>query len=80
MPEKDTGPEAAAKGIVEDVKGKAKEAVGAVTNNDDLRDEGQAQQRKADAERDVAKKEAEAESARAKSEAYEAEQRAHQNT
>jgi len=41
MPEKDTGPEAAAKGIVEDVKGKAKEAVGAVTNNDDLRDEGE---------------------------------------
>jgi uncharacterized protein YjbJ (UPF0337 family) len=80
MPDKDTGPEAGAKGIIEDVKGKAKEAVGAVTNNDDLRGEGQAQQRKAEAERDVAKKEAEAEKARAKSEAYEAEQRAHQNT
>ena len=80
MPDKDTGPEAGAKGVIEDVKGKAKEAVGAVTNNDDLRDEGQAQQHKAEAERDVAKKEAEAESARAKSEAYEAEQRAHQNT
>ena len=80
MPDKDTGPEAGAKGVIEDVKGKAKEAVGAVTNNDDLRDEGQAQQRKAEAERDVAKKEAEAEKARAKSEAFEAEQRAHQNT
>ena len=80
MPEKDSGPEAGLKGVVEGVKGKAKEAVGAVTDNDDLRDEGKAQQRKADAERDVAKKEAEAESARAKSEAYEAEQRAHQNT
>ena len=79
MPEKDTGPEAAAKGIVEDVKGKAKEAVGAVTNNDDLRDEGQAQQRKADAEREVATKAAEAEKARAEAEAHEAEQRAHQH-
>jgi len=80
MPEKDTGPEAAAKGVVEDVKGKAKEAVGAVTNNEDLRDEGQAQQNKAAAERDVAEKEAEAEKARGKSEAYEAEQRAAQNS
>ena len=80
MPDKDTGPEAGAKGVIEDVKGKAKEAVGAVTNNDDLRDEGQAQQRKAEAERDVAAKEAEAEKARAKSEAFDAEQRAHQNT
>jgi uncharacterized protein YjbJ (UPF0337 family) len=79
MPEKDTGPEAAAKGVIEDVKGKAKEAVGAVTNNDDLRNEGQAQQNKAEAERDVAKKEAEAERARAKSEAFEAEQRSHQS-
>ena len=79
MPDKDTGPEAGAKGIIEDVKGKAKEAVGAVTNNDDLRDEGQAQQRKAEAERDVAKKEAEAEKARATAEAHEAEQRSHQD-
>jgi uncharacterized protein YjbJ (UPF0337 family) len=79
MPEKDTGPEAAAKGVIEDVKGKAKEAVGAVTNNEDLRDEGQAQQNKAEAERDVAKKETEAERARAKSEAFEAEQRSHQS-
>jgi uncharacterized protein YjbJ (UPF0337 family) len=78
MPEKDTGPEAGAKGVIEGVKGKAKEAVGAVTGNEDLRDEGQAQQRKADAERDVAKKEAEAERARAEAEAHEAEQRAHQ--
>jgi len=80
MPDKDSGPEAGAKGVVEDVKGKAKEAVGAVTNNDDLRAEGQAQQNKAEAERDVAKKEAEAERARAESEAYEAKQRAHQNS
>ena len=80
MPDKDSGPEAGLKGVVEGVKGKAKEAVGAVTNNDDLRDEGQAQQRKAEAEREVAKKEAEAEKARGKSEVYEAEQRAAQNS
>ena len=80
MPDKDTGPEAGAKGVVEGVKGKAKEAVGAVTGNDDLRDEGEAQQRKADAERDVAKKEAEAERSRAEAEAHEAEQRAHQHS
>lgn len=61
------------------MKGKAKEAVGAVTNNDDMREEGQAQQRKADAERDVAAKEAEADKARAAAEAHEAEERAHQD-
>ena len=31
---KDTGPEAGVKGIVEDVKGKAKEAAGAITGKD----------------------------------------------
>ncbi len=79
MPSKDSGPEAGAKGVVEDVKGKAKEAVGAVVGNDDLKAEGEAQQRKAEAERDVAKKEAEAEKARDTAEAHEAEQRAHQD-
>ena len=79
MPSKDTGPEAGAKGIVEEVKGRAKEAIGAVTGNEDLEEEGEAQQRKADAQRDVAKKEAEAEKARATAEAHEAEQRAHQD-
>ena len=76
---KDTGPEAAVKGIVEDVKGKAKEAAGVVTGKDELRREGRAQQDKAEAERDVAAKEAEAEKARAKAEAHEAEQRSHQH-
>ena len=79
MPSKDSGPEAGAKGVIEDVKGKAKEAVGAVVGNDDLEAEGEAQQRKAEAERDVAKKEAEAEKARATAEAHEAEQRSHQD-
>src|ERR1700722_3322883 len=76
---KDTGPEAAVKGIVEDVKGKAKEAAGAIAGKDELRREGRAQQDKAGAERDVAAKEAEAEKARAEAEAHEAEQRSHQS-
>ena len=78
MADKDTGPQAAAEGVVEDVKGKAKEVAGKVTNNDDLENEGRAQQNKADADREVARKEAEAERARAESEAAEARQRAEQ--
>ena len=58
-------PKKAVKGVVEDVKGKAKEAVGTVTGRDDMVREGKAQQDKADAQRDAAKKEAEAEAARA---------------
>jgi uncharacterized protein YjbJ (UPF0337 family) len=60
------------------VKGRVKQAVGDLAGDDGLRREGKAQQEKADAERDVAKKEAEAEQARAKAEAKEAEQRSHQ--
>jgi uncharacterized protein YjbJ (UPF0337 family) len=75
---KDTGPQAGAKGVVEDLKGRAKEAVGAVTKDEPLRREGQVQQEKAQAQRDVAQKEAEAEAARARSSAKEAEQRLHQ--
>lgn len=76
---KKTGPEAGIKGAVEDVKGKAKEAAGAVTGDDELRREGSAQQDKAAAEREVAANEAQAERARAKAEAHEAEQRSHQD-
>ncbi len=74
----DTGPEAGITGVVEDVKGKAKEAAGAVVGNDDLQREGEAQQSKAEAQRDVAKHEAEAEKARAEADAQEAQQRANQ--
>src|SRR5689334_20849019 len=63
--EKNSGPEEAVKGVVEGVKGKAKEVLGAVAGRDDLYREGQAQQDKADAQRNAAQKEAEAESARA---------------
>lgn len=78
MPSKDSGPEAGAKGVVEEVKGRVKQAVGDLAGDERLRREGEAQQEKADAEREVAAKEAEAEKARAKAEAKEAEQRAHQ--
>ena len=79
MTEEDTGPEAGAKGVAEGVKGKVKEAAGALTGNDEMRREGEAQQDKAEAQRDVARKEAEAEKARAVAEAREAEQRSHQD-
>ena len=74
----DSGPEAGAKGIVEDLKGKAKDAIGNLTGNADLEREGEAQQAKADAQREVAAKEAEAEKARAEAQAQEAQQRANQ--
>jgi uncharacterized protein YjbJ (UPF0337 family) len=79
MSEKDTGPEAGVKGVVEGVKGKAKEVIGAVTGKDELRREGEAQGEKAGALRDVAVKEAEADKARVEAKAHEAEQRTHQN-
>ena len=75
----DSGPENAVSGIVEDVKGKVKEAAGALSGRDELRREGQAQQEKAEAQREVATKEAEAEKARAQATAREAEQRSHQS-
>ena len=74
----ESGPKAGVEGIVEDVKGRAKEAAGAVSGDESLKQEGQAQQDKADAQRDVAAKEAEAEKARAEASAAEAEQRSHQ--
>jgi uncharacterized protein YjbJ (UPF0337 family) len=79
MSEKDTGPEAGVKGVVEGVKGKAKEVIGAVTGKEELRREGEAQGEKAEALREVAVKEAEADKARVEAKAHEAEQRTHQD-
>jgi uncharacterized protein YjbJ (UPF0337 family) len=76
----ESGPEAGAKGVVEDLKGKAKDAIGNLTGTADLEREGEAQQAKADAERDVAAKEAQAEKARAEAQAQEAQQRANQQS
>lgn len=73
-----SGPQEGVEGVVEGVKGKAKEVIGAVTGRDDLKREGQAQQDKADAQRDAAKKEAEAEAARGGAEAAEERQKANQ--
>ncbi|MCW2731367.1 MAG: hypothetical protein JWR13_2183 [Mycobacterium sp.] len=78
MADDNSGPEEGVKGVVEDVKGKAKEAVGSVTGRDDLKREGQAQQDKAEAERDVAKKEGEAESARGAAKAAEEREKSNQ--
>lgn len=74
----DTGPESGIKGVVEDVKGKAKEAAGTLIGDEDLEREGEAQQSKAEAQREVAEHEAKAEKARAEAEAQEAQQRANQ--
>jgi uncharacterized protein YjbJ (UPF0337 family) len=78
MAEQSSGPEEAIKGVVEDVKGKAKEAAGTVTGRDDLVREGKAQQDKAEAERDAARKEAEAEKARGEAAVEEQRQKADQ--
>lgn len=73
-----SGPQEAVEGAVEGIKGKAKEVGGTIAGRDDLVKEGQAQQDKADAQRDAGKKEAEAESARAGAKAAEERQKANQ--
>jgi uncharacterized protein YjbJ (UPF0337 family) len=72
-----SGPKAGAEGIIDEIKGKAKEVVGKLTGNEDLERESGAQQDKPDAERDIARKEAEAEKARGEAEFHEAAQRVH---
>jgi uncharacterized protein YjbJ (UPF0337 family) len=74
----ESGSKSGAKGVVEDVKGKAKEVVGNVTDNEDLAAEGKAQQDKAANQREVAEHESKAEGARAKAAADEARERAAQ--
>ncbi|NKY87338.1 microaggregate-binding protein 1 [Nocardia veterana] len=78
MTEHESGPREGIKGVVEDVKGKAKEAAGIVTGKNDLESEGRAQQEKAESQRQAAEKEAEAEKARAEADVDEARQRSHQ--
>ena len=74
----DTGPEAGAKGAMEEIKGRAKEAAGTLTGNADLEREGEAQQGKADAQREVAEHEAKADAAPAESRPRECERRSRQ--
>ncbi|MCK0174545.1 MULTISPECIES: CsbD family protein [Mycobacteriaceae] len=78
MTEKNSGPEEGIKGVVEDVKGKAKETVGTVAGRDDMVREGKAQQDKADAQQHAAQKEAEAEAARGGAKAAEERQKSEQ--
>jgi len=77
MAENNSGPEEGIKGVVEDIKGKAKEAVGTVAGRGDLTEEDKAQQDKAEAQRDAAK-EAEAEKARGEAKTEEQRQKSHQ--
>ncbi len=74
-----SGPRQGAEGVIEGVKGKAKVAVGAITSDDELKREGEAQQDKAKAQRDAATREAEAAKARAAAKGHETEQAFHQN-
>lgn len=73
-----SGPVELVRGIVEGVLGKAKEIVGTIIGRNDLINEGEAQQDKADAQRSAGKKEAAAEKARGKAKAYEERERAEQ--
>jgi uncharacterized protein YjbJ (UPF0337 family) len=69
----------AVRGIVEGAKGLVKEVVGTVTGKDNVAEEGQAQQDKARAHRDAAKKEVQAEQARGKAKAQEQRQKTSQD-
>lgn len=74
-----SGPAEGVKGVVEEVKGRFKEALGAVAGDDSKVREGQAQQDKAAAQREVAQKEAAADRARAEADVHEARERSNQD-
>jgi uncharacterized protein YjbJ (UPF0337 family) len=78
MPDR-SGSTEGVKGVVEEVKGRFKEAVGAVTGDDSKVREGEAQQDKAAAQREVAEKEAAADRARTEADVHEARERSHQD-
>jgi uncharacterized protein YjbJ (UPF0337 family) len=67
-------------GAFEEAKGKAKEAVGSVTGSDDLRTEGQAQQRKADEEQRAERARLDAERHEGRAEAHERAEERRQGT
>ncbi|WP_067835341.1 CsbD family protein [Nocardia lijiangensis] len=78
MSKHESGPREGVKGVVEDAKGKAKEAAGIVTGNENMEKEGRVQQDKAESQREAAEKEAAAEKARAEAGVDEARQKAYQ--
>lgn len=63
-------------GAFEEIKGKAKEAVGDLTNNPDMVREGQAQKDKGEAEREATEARVEAKAHEAEAKAHEARQEA----
>jgi uncharacterized protein YjbJ (UPF0337 family) len=67
-------------GIADESKGKLKEAAGSVTGSDDLREEGQAQQRKGQQEEKAAEARATAEAHERKAESFERAERDRQGT
>lgn len=71
MGDNKSGPREAVEGVVEGVKGRAKEFAGNLAGRDDVVREGRAQQEKAEAQRDAARKEAKAEAARSAAKAAE---------
>ncbi len=66
-------------GIAEGVKGKVKEAAGAIIDDDSLRKEGKAQQDRGAAQREAAQKQAQADIERGKAAAAEKREQAHQH-
>ena len=73
-----TGPQEAIRGIIEGLIGNVKQFIGTIIGRGDLVEQGEAQQDKADAQRNAAKKEAAAEKARASAKADEKRQQSHQ--
>ena len=67
-------------GSAEEAKGKLKEAAGSVTGSDDLRKEGQAQQRKSQQEEKAAEARATAGEHERQAESFERAERDHQGT
>lgn len=65
-------------GMVEGIKGKAKEALGKLTGDETTHREGQAQQAKAEAEQKAAEEQAEADRARAQARTHEERQRSYE--
>jgi uncharacterized protein YjbJ (UPF0337 family) len=62
-------------GTFEEAKGKIKQAAGDLTDNPDLRREGEAQEKKGEDEREATQARAEAKAKEAQAEAHEAEQK-----
>jgi uncharacterized protein YjbJ (UPF0337 family) len=67
-------------GALDEAKGQAKEVVGSVTGSDDLREEGQAQQHKADQKEQAASARAEAREHEDKAGTHEHAERKHQGS